>query len=150
MKTYLAPWICTFTAVHVALSCNTPYSGWLFCFVYRKSQFCFVVQRFVVQTKRNMGGCSGSPCNLRVHRTPPLFPSTSSQFNIHRRSSIVWRRPCIWGRCIKWAVIIIIIIYLSWSWATCWPVPVSRIQKSLQRSAMIPFASWRIVFHYPG
>ena len=32
---------------------------------------------------------------------------------------------------------IVIIIYLSWSWATCWPVPVSRIQKSLQRSAMI-------------
>jgi len=30
----------------------------------------------------------------------------------------------------------IIIIYLSWSWATCWPVPVSRIQKYLQRSAM--------------
>ena len=44
----------------------------------------------------------------------------------------------------------IIIIYLSWSWATCWPVPVSRIQKSLQWSAMIPSASWRIVFHYPG
>jgi len=32
------------------------------------------------------------------------------------------------------------------SWATCWPVPVSRIQKSLQRSAMIPSASWAIVF----
>jgi len=46
--------------------------------------------------------------------------------------------------------IIIIIIYLSWSWATCWPVPVSRIQKSLQRSAMIPSASWGIVFHYAG
>ena len=45
---------------------------------------------------------------------------------------------------------IIIIIYLSWSWATCWPVPVSRIQKSLQNSAMIPSASWEIVFHYPG
>jgi hypothetical protein len=28
-------------------------------------------------------------------------------------------------------IIIIIIIYLSCSWATCWPVPVSRIQKSL-------------------
>jgi len=38
-----------------------------------------------------------------------------------------------------------IIIYLSWSWAACWPVPVSRIQKSLQRSAMIPSASWGIV-----
>ena len=43
-----------------------------------------------------------------------------------------------------------IIIYLSWSWATCWPVPVSRIQKYLQRSAMIPSASWGIVYHYPG
>ena len=46
--------------------------------------------------------------------------------------------------------IIIIIVYLSWIWATCWPVLVSRIQKSLQRSAMIPSASWRIEFHYPG
>jgi hypothetical protein len=27
---------------------------------------------------------------------------------------------------------------MSWSWATFWPVPVSRIQKSLQSSAMIP------------
>ena len=43
-----------------------------------------------------------------------------------------------------------IIIYLSWSWATCWHVPVSRIQKSLQRSTMIPSASWGVVFHYPG
>ena len=40
--------------------------------------------------------------------------------------------------------------YLSCSWTTCWPVPVSRIQKSLQRSAIIPSASWGIVFHYPG
>jgi hypothetical protein len=43
-----------------------------------------------------------------------------------------------------------IIIYLSWSWTTYWPVPVSRIQNSLQRSAIIPSASWGIVFHYPG
>ena len=27
---------------------------------------------------------------------------------------------------------------------------VSSIQKSLQRSAMIPSASWEIAFHYPG
>jgi len=47
-------------------------------------------------------------------------------------------------------IIIIIIIYLPWSWATCWLILVSCIQKSLQRSAMIPSASWRIVFHYPG
>ena len=40
--------------------------------------------------------------------------------------------------------------YLSCNWATCWPVPVSCIQKSLQRSTMIPPASWRVVFHYPG
>ena len=40
--------------------------------------------------------------------------------------------------------------YICHSWATCWPVPVSRIQKSLQRTAMIPSASWGIVFHYPG
>ena len=49
-----------------------------------------------------------------------------------------------------YVVIIIIIIYLSWSWATCWSVPVSRIQKSLQRSNTIPSASWGVVFHYPG
>jgi len=46
--------------------------------------------------------------------------------------------------------VLIIVIYVTWSWANCWPVPVSHIQKSLQRSAMIPSASWRIVFHYPG
>ena len=40
--------------------------------------------------------------------------------------------------------------YLSWSWATCWPVPLSRIQKSIQGSAMIPSARWGVVFHYPG
>jgi hypothetical protein len=45
---------------------------------------------------------------------------------------------------------IIIYLYLSWNWATCWPVPTSRIQKSVQRSATIPSASCRIVFHYPG
>jgi hypothetical protein len=33
----------------------------------------------------------------------------------------------------------VIIVYLSWSWATCWPAPVSRIQKSLQRSTMVHF-----------
>ena len=47
-------------------------------------------------------------------------------------------------------IIIIIIIYLSWSSVTCWPVPVSRIQKPLRRSTMIPSASWTVVFHYPG
>ena len=36
--------------------------------------------------------------------------------------------------------------HMSWSWATCWPVLVSRIQRSLQRSAIIPSASWEIVF----
>ena len=45
---------------------------------------------------------------------------------------------------------IIVVMYLSWSWATCWPVPVSRMQKSLQSSAMIPSASRVVVFHYPG
>ena len=40
--------------------------------------------------------------------------------------------------------------YMSWSRSTCWPVPVSRIQKSLQMSTMIPSASWTVVFHYPG
>jgi hypothetical protein len=44
-------------------------------------------------------------------------------------------------------IIIIIIIYLSWCWATCWPVPVSRIQMSLLRYAIISSASWGIAFH---
>jgi len=48
-------------------------------------------------------------------------------------------------------IIIIIIIYLSSSWATCWTVPVSRTQKSLQRSStMIPSANWTVVLHYSG
>ena len=46
-------------------------------------------------------------------------------------------------------IIIIIIIYQSWCWATCCPVPVSCIQKSLQRSAMIPSASWGISVSLP-
>jgi len=46
-------------------------------------------------------------------------------------------------------VCIIIIIYLSWSWATCWPILVSCIPKSVQRSTMISSASWGVVFHYP-
>jgi hypothetical protein len=44
---------------------------------------------------------------------------------------------------------IIIIIYLSWSWATCWPIPVSHIQKSFERSTVSPSARWELVFHYP-
>jgi len=51
---------------------------------------------------------------------------------------------------LRFVLIIIIIIFLSWIWATCWPVPVSRIQKSLQKSTMIPSASWEVVFHYTG
>jgi hypothetical protein len=61
---------------------------------------------------------------------------------------------CRWtivtDRYLRNVIIIIIIIYLSWSWVTCWPVPVSRIQKPLQRSAMVPSAIWGIAFHYPG
>jgi hypothetical protein len=57
---------------------------------------------------------------------------------------------CSWKAPILFAEYFIIIIDLSWSWATCWPVPVSRIQKSLQRTAMIPSARWGIAFHYPG
>jgi hypothetical protein len=56
-------------------------------------------------------------------------------------SEIIYRQKVQWN---------IITIYLSRSWATCWPVPVSRIQKSFQRSAIIPSASWETVFHYPG
>ena len=47
----------------------------------------------------------------------------------------------LWKKC-QIIIIIIIIMYLSWSWATCWPIPVSRIHKSLQRSTVIPSASW--------
>ena len=44
---------------------------------------------------------------------------------------------------------IIIIIYLSWSWATCWPVPVSRIHKSLQ-SFFKGLPSTRMQFGFAG
>ena len=50
----------------------------------------------------------------------------------------------------KKLILLITTIYLSRSWATCLPVPVSRIQKSLQRSTIVPSARWRVVFHYPG
>jgi len=52
--------------------------------------------------------------------------------------------------CVYFIITMIIIIYLSWSWVTCWPVPVLRIQKSLQRSTMIPSTRRGVVFHYPG
>ena len=52
------------------------------------------------------------------------------------------------GHSIVFRQFITIIIYLSCNWVTCWPIPVSRIQKSLQRSAMIPSASWGIVFFF--
>ena len=57
------------------------------------------------------------------------------------------RRPCpipreSWGR--PFRGLLIIIIYLSWSWATCCPAPVSRTQKSLERSTMNPSTSWRV------
>jgi hypothetical protein len=66
-------------------------------------------------------------------------PSMWSQQDIHFASLIIFSK-----------YIIIIIVYLSWSWATCWPVPVSRVQKPLQKYAMVPSASRGIVFHYPG
>jgi hypothetical protein len=65
---------------------------------------------------------------------------------LHSTTILPYQKCCISLQ----AFIIITIIYLPWSWATCWPVPVSRIQKSLQRSTMIPSASWWVVFHYPG
>ena len=63
--------------------------------------------------------------------------------SVPKRRHIKFRRRGVTQK--KTYIIIIIIIYLSWSWANCWPVPVSLIQKSLQRSAMIPSASWGIV-----
>ena len=37
-------------------------------------------------------------------------------------------KGCSWKvRQYKYIIIIITVIYMSWSWATCWPVPVSRI-----------------------
>jgi hypothetical protein len=62
----------------------------------------------------------------------------------------VWESQQIHKYSPRAELIIIIIINLSWSWATYWPVPVSHVQKPLQRSAMIPYASWTAVFHYPG
>jgi hypothetical protein len=46
-------------------------------------------------------------------------------------------------------ILFFIIIYLSWSWATCWPVRVSHVQKPFQRSAIVRSASQGVVFHYP-
>ena len=34
---------------------------------------------------------------------------------------------------IQWALLRVLYVYLSWSWAPCWPVPVSRVQKSLSK-----------------
>jgi len=69
---------------------------------------------------------------------------------LHCSSSGGLHHNCIYAASGIVTVLKVIIIYLSWSWATCWPVLVSRVQKSFQRSAMIPCASWGIVFHYPG
>jgi hypothetical protein len=43
----------------------------------------------------------------------------------------------------------ITIIYLSWSWATCCPVPVSRVQRSLQRSVILPNSHPHLLVVYP-
>jgi hypothetical protein len=84
-----------------------------------------------------------NPLNAKLNPICPLLALLGAHHILHFsriRINIYWVDY----------VISIIIIYLSWSWATCWPVPVSRIQKSLQRSAMIPSASWGIVSHYTG
>jgi len=47
-------------------------------------------------------------------------------------------------------IMIINIIYLTCSWAICWPVSVSHIQKSLQWSPLTPFAFWSAVFIIHG
>ena len=60
------------------------------------------------------------------------FSSTPCVLHVHSNS------------CSLLIIIIIIIIYLSWSLATCWPVPVSRIQKSLQ---MYPYHNSNICDH---
>jgi hypothetical protein len=46
-------------------------------------------------------------------------------------------------------VIIFITIKISCSCATCCPVPVSHIQKTLQLSSLVPAALWSVGFYYP-
>jgi hypothetical protein len=67
---------------------------------------------------------------------------------IMNQTVFIPKQQCVLTECHRH--IIIIIIHLSWSSATCWPLPISLIQKSLHWSAMFPSASWGIAFHYPG
>jgi hypothetical protein len=60
-------------------------------------------------------------------------PSVWSQQDINFASLIIFSKYII-------IIIIIIHVYLSWNWDTCWPVPVSRVQKPLQKSTTIPSA----------
>jgi len=76
-------------------------------------------------------------------RLQPNLPSKSR----YRQMSGMWQTI---HNSVNEKLLLLFIIYLSCSWATCRPVPVSRIQKSPQMSAMIPSASWTVVFHYPG
>ena len=78
------------------------------------------------------------------HFSFPLFMQSQGSVSFPKeRNTKIYPEPLI-------IIIIIIIIYLSCSWATCWPVTVSRIQKPLEWSTMIPSARWGVVFHYPG
>jgi len=86
-------------------------------------------------------------CNIPEEQRPHLHNSWSCESHKLKFYYSVWRSVCT---VLSIVVIVIIIINLSQSWATCWPILVSRIQKSLQRPAMIPSASWGIVFRYSG
>ena len=93
---------------------------------------------------------SSSP-SLLAHKEIKIFPSEFlsqrppllSETKLHTHTKLLHTD-------LLWIIIIIIIIYLSSSWATCWPVTFSRNQKFLQESAIISSASWGRVFHYPG
>ena len=71
----------------------------------------------------------------------PKYPHLIKGPQSHKLSG---HRPLI----LRVKEIIIIVIYLSCSWVTCWPVPFSLTHSSLQRSTVIPSANWGVGCHY--
>jgi hypothetical protein len=87
----------------------------------------------------NPGDCKTFPPMACFRYAQVSFRTGFTIFQLHDFHVNRWH--LLWNTLyVNIIIIIIIIIYLLWSWATCWPFPVSRTQKSLQKSAIIPFA----------
>jgi len=69
--------------------------------------------------------------SLKMHGTVPLLFECLCGITPVQMNCELWCDRHITQHIYNVCNIIIIIISLSWSWATCWPVTVSRIQKSL-------------------